>query len=346
MAKAVIMAGGQGERFWPLTHKDFPKYRIRFGGKSSLLQETYRRLMKVYGRNNIYVVTTRPHAKIICRELPVLRRSHLMIEPVRHNTAAAIFLSSTMLERSFGPGEVVSFFPADHLIENGILFGKTMRGAIHLAKRKEMLVTIGIPPSFPATAYGYLQKGGAIPGMPDSYFVKRFVEKPDRVKAVRYLKSKDFFWNGGIFTWRLGIFMRTMRRFCPEFSKNFDTMRLGHHYKKLPNVSIDRALMEKADNVALYRTRMDWCDLGDWDMWYERSRRDENNNHADGLYYHRGSRDSLIVNETKKPVIVYGVSDLVIVQTGRGTLICPKGRAQEAALLSSVLCPPSSGFVS
>ncbi len=337
MAKAVILAGGQGERFWPLTHKDFPKYRVKFEAKKTLLQGTYQRLLEVYGKKNIYVVTTAGHAKMIREELPKLDRAHIFIEPFRNNTCAAIYFSCANLQKTFGQEEVMSFFPADHLIKNKNFFKKTMREAVRLAQDKELLVTLGIPPTFPATGYGYIQKGGTLPGFLNAYRVNRFIEKPGQKKAEHYFQEKKYVWNAGIFTWRTGVFMRAMRRHSPGFERALNLANLEASYKKLPNISIDVALMEKADNVAVIQTRMDWCDMGSWDMLFEKSLRDKKNNYAQGFYYHKEVRDSLIVNHSSQPVVLLGVSDLLVVQTSRGTLICRKGRAEEAALLSRKL---------
>src|SRR3989338_8311326 len=173
MPKAVIMAGGPGERFWPLTHKKLPKYRIRLDKKESLLQKTYQRLLKVYSKNDVYVVTTREHLSLIRSELPTLKKNNLIVEPIRRNTAAAIYLSCRILHDRFGADEIVSFFPADHLIQNEKLFKRTLRQASAAAQKKDLLVTVGIHPNFPATGFGYIEAGPALKALPSAYAVKR-----------------------------------------------------------------------------------------------------------------------------------------------------------------------------
>lgn len=333
MPQAVIMAGGQGERFWPLTHPKFPKYRIRFDGRQSLLQATARRLERVYGKGNVHVVSTREHRPMIQAELPGLRASSLIVEPFRNNTASAIHFSTALMARRHGQGEVVSFFPADHLISDVPAFAVTMRGAIRLASAKPLLVTIGIKPAFPATGFGYILRGKAVPGHAGSYAVARFVEKPNREKARRYVRDGRYYWNGGIFTWRAATFLEAMRRHCPEIHDRFDLSNVASSYKKLPNVSIDYALMEKAGNIAVYRAAMDWCDMGNFDMFHDRSLRDVSDNFHTGTVLSHDCRDSFVLNEGGKPIVILGARGLVVVQTERGTLVCPRGRAEEAALL-------------
>ncbi|MBI4353408.1 MAG: mannose-1-phosphate guanylyltransferase [Candidatus Omnitrophica bacterium] len=332
-AKAVIMAGGQGERFWPLTHKEFPKYRIRLDNRESLLQKTYRRLLKIYSVRDIHVVTTRDHVRFIREELPFLDRARLIVEPERRNTAPAIFLSVSLLARDFGEEAVVSFFPADHLIKDERIFKDTLKRAVLLARKGERLVTVGIEPTFAATGYGYIQTGSPVQGVPGACEAARFVEKPSRRKALGYLKKGNFLWNGGIFTWRAGVFLRAMKTWAPQIGEGLDLGSPAEGYGRLPKISIDCALLEKARNIAVIRSGMDWCDMGSWDMFLQKSM---HGHFASGPSHHRRSRDSLLLNYRKAPLVTLGVSDLIVVHTDRGTLICKRGFSEEAARMAEV----------
>lgn len=326
------MAGGQGERFWPMTHAGFPKYRLRFDGRTSLLVGTERRLAKVYGEGNVHVVTTAEHASFIREELPKLPKENLIIEPVRNNTAAAIYLSCARIERRFDANEIVSFFPADHLIQDEKTFAGTVNGAIALAEKESSLVTIGIKPSFPATGYGYVKTGKPVKGHKGAFRVERFVEKPDLPKAKKYVKDGGFLWNAGIFTWRTQTFMDAMRRYSPEFPSSFRLEDLETSYKKLPNLSIDYALLEKAGNISVFKTAMDWCDMGNWDMLYDKSAKDAAGNGVQGDSRVKDCKKALFVNQASHPLVALGLDDIVVVHTERGTLVARRGRAEEAAL--------------
>ena len=344
MPLAVIMAGGQGERFWPLTKEKFPKYQIKLDGKTSLLQKTYQRLLKIYPKKHVFVVTTEDHAFLIKKELPAMGRGNIFIEPCRKNTAAAICFSMLLIQKQFGGNAVVSFFPADHLIQNELLFKNTLRQAIGLAFSKETLVTIGITPSFPATGYGYIKSGKPVKGFKDAYEVNGFFEKPTRTKALAYLRKKVFFWNSGIFTWRVRIFLESMRRYSRDIYETLDINALRKTYRRFPRISIDYALLEKARNISLVKTKMDWCDMGSWDMFYEKGRKDKNKNLIYGKVAQKEVSESLILNYKDNPLAVLGLSGYIVVQSERGSLICKRTRAEEAALLVKKL-PPAPGKV-
>jgi mannose-1-phosphate guanylyltransferase len=334
MPKAVIMAGGPGERFWPLTHRTFPKYRIQLDGRTSLLQETFKRLSGVYAPGSIYVVTTREHVPLIRKELPKLKSRRILIEPFRKNTAPAILFSTAWMARRFGPDEVVTFFPADHLIQPLGLFRQTLLSAMALARRADVLVTVGVSPTYPATGLGYLEVGPKLRAVRDAFEVRCFREKPSRAAALRYLKTGNFLWNGGIFTWRAGLFLQTMKRFSPKIYGCFDLKKLSQSYERLPGLSIDYALLEKTDNLVMVRSKMGWCDMGNWGTFFDKAVKNPYGNFLHGLCVAKNARRSLIVNTTKEPLVISGVSDLIAVKTDQGVLIGRRDRAEEAALLS------------
>lgn len=331
MPAAVILAGGSGERFWPLTKPGFPKYRLRFDGKESLLGGTVRRLRSFYRASDIYVVTTADHAALIRKELPKLSRSNLLVEPSRNNTAAAIYFSMSVVEARAGKDEVVSFYPADHLIRDRQAFETTMKAAVRLAAHEDVLVTVGVKPRFPATGYGYIECSKPVRGHAGAFRAKRFVEKPDPKTAGRYLRAGHFLWNAGIFAWRASSFFEAMLRAAPEFARRFDPNVLRASYRRLPSRSIDYALMEKAENIVVVKTAMDWCDMGNWDMFYEKSSRDAMGNLVRGRVAETGCRGSLLYNAAPDPLVVSGLENAIVVRTERGTLVCPRGSSESAA---------------
>jgi len=150
---------------------------------------------------------------------------------------------------------------------------------------------------------------------------------------VRYLRQSSFFWNAGIFTWQAGVFLATLKKVAPSIYEAFAIRKLRESYKKLPGISVDHAVLEKADNILVLPTRMDWCDLGSWDAMYDSHTRDKDKNYAEGICHHKESKGSLLINQSRIPLITLGVSGLIVVQTPRGTLICRRGRSEEAALL-------------
>lgn len=326
------MAGGQGERFWPLTHPGFPKYLIKTDPRHSFLQKTFLRLSKVYGAANIYVVTTREHRPFILAELPRLKKDHLILEPCRNNTASAILLSSATIAKHHGQDTVVSFFPADHLMRDEAAFSKTIRKAIHTAQREDSLVTIGIRPSFPATGYGYIRSGSSVGS--GVHRVARFVEKPSREKALRYLKDGGYYWNSGMFTWKASVLMGEMATHASDLSKHFRISDPAASYKKMPRISIDHALLEKTPNILLIPSAMDWNDIGSWDAYFDKSAKDLKGNFIEGSCAVNQMHDSLIVNHTQMPLAASHLKDVLIVSTPRGVLVTRRGYSESAALLS------------
>ncbi|MCG3176101.1 MAG: Alginate biosynthesis protein AlgA [Candidatus Omnitrophica bacterium] len=331
MPQAVIMAGGIGERFWPLTSADFPKYRIRYDGRSSLLSSTYARLARVYGAARVHVITGRDHVRHVRAELTSLSSGNLHIEPFRNNTASAIHLTCEILRQRCGGEEVVSFYPADHLIQDTASFAGTMRAAIRLAGSSRTLVTIGIRPTFAATGYGYIERGQAIRGTAGAHTVRRFVEKPDSRRAAAYLKGGRHAWNAGIFTWRLSTYYGEMERHAPQFTRLKGVARLRAAYRRLPALSIDYALMERTRRVTVLSTRMDWCDMGSWDMYYEKAPKDAAGNAVIGGAVLKDCENCLVHDALPGRARLSGLKDTIVVRTHQGMLVCPRGASESAA---------------
>ena len=333
MAKAVIMAGGQGERFWPMTHAAFPKYRIRFEKNQSLLGGTWLRLCELFKPSDIYVVTTKDHVRFIRAELPQLKAANMLVEPRRNNTASALVYSTCFIEKKFGSSELVCFFPADHLIQRVDRFVDTMKRAMSAATRQDRLVTIGIKPRFPATGYGYIRRAKPLTGEKNIFEVGRFVEKPSREKAMGYLKQGQFLWNAGMFVWKTGVFRKKLATYASEYS-DFSLTDVPGSYRRMPARSIDVALLEKASGIAVAATDMDWCDMGSWEMFDERSPKGENANVFTGPVVSKENNGVFVLNQTETPVVILGLQDVIVVRTEQGLLISKKTRSEEAARLA------------
>ncbi len=329
VVKAVIMAGGKGERFWPLSREKFPKQLLSLTGEKSLLQETVERIQPLIPPRDILVVTRRPLAKAIERQLPQVPRRNIISEPVGRNTAPCIGLAAKMIKED----AVMVVLPADHIIKPRGKFLDTLKKAVTLAKETENLITIGIKPTYPATGYGYIEAGNK--EKRQVFRVKRFVEKPDNKKAERFLKTGRFFWNSGMFVWKKSVILEAIRKYMPSLcqrlqmisSKNISKLYLG-----LPNVSIDYGIMEKAKNSLVIPADFSWEDLGSWESLDKFLSRDRKKNAVMGRVSTIDSGNCIMVNR-KGLLSAIGVSDLIIVSTEDVTLVFPKGKGQQVKKL-------------
>ncbi|MDH5175000.1 MAG: mannose-1-phosphate guanylyltransferase, partial [Elusimicrobiota bacterium] len=261
VVKAVIMAGGKGERFWPLSRDRFPKQLVSLTGKKSLLQETVERIQPLIPPRDILVVTRRPLARAVERQLPQVPRKNIISEPAGRNTAPCIGLAAKMIKGD----AVMVVLPADHIIVPRGKFMDTLKRAVTLAGETEDLITIGIKPTYAATGYGYIEVGNK--EKQGVFGVKRFAEKPDRKKAERFLKTGRFFWNSGIFVWKKSVILEAMRKYMPSLYRKLQMVsskNIGKLYPKLPDISIDYGIMEKANNSLVIPADFSWEDLGSW----------------------------------------------------------------------------------
>ncbi len=342
MLHGVIMAGGSGERFWPLSRKATPKQMLKIVGRTTMIEQTAARLKPLIGNHRTWVVTTAAQAPALKRLLPGIPASHILKEPAGRNTAPCIALAAYAIARE-DPEAVMAVLPADHVISPKQEFQKTIRSAA-AAARTGSLVTIGITPTFPATGYGYIRRGRPAGryGSRDFYRVDRFIEKPDPARARKLVKSPLYTWNSGIFVWSYAAIAAALEEHLPELARSLKplaSLPLGRRvaflreiYPQLPPVSIDYGIMEKHREVLVTAAGFQWDDVGSWSALDKYLTADRSGNRGRGGVEVIDSQRCLGVSEG--PLIgMIGVSDLVVVATGDAVLVCPRDRAQDVKKL-------------
>jgi mannose-1-phosphate guanylyltransferase len=328
----VILAGGKGERFWPLSRKHRPKQFLSLDGSGkSLLQATAERLLPLAGDwENLWVVTSSQLAMGVQEQLPQLPGENILAEPEGRDTAPAVAWSTLEIVKRYGEDTVVGFFPADPWIDDHLRFQETLRAATQLASSQEAIATLGIKPSYPSTGYGYIEQGeqtGTFGGLP-AYRVNRFTEKPDRQTAQEFLATGRFSWNSGMFIFRAGVVLKELRTHAPEIITPLEEKGAAA-YPQLPKTSIDYALMEKTQLAYVLPVDFGWDDLGDWNAIERLLKGDAANvelaNHV-GL----DTQGAILYATDEQDVIVtIGLEDVVIVRDRNVTLIVKKDRTQE-----------------
>jgi mannose-1-phosphate guanylyltransferase len=339
-AFAVILAGGRGTRFWPLSRRRKPKQFLALTSDASLLEQTYGRLRGLFPRQRILVVTTREQAALVRRHLPELPRGNLLVEPVGRNTAASIALAAAHI-RQRAAEALLGVFPADHAIADVARFRHLVRAALTAAAADPCTIVLGIPPREPHTGYGYIERGRYLKriGGTRVYRVRRFAEKPDRATARRYLRSRRYFWNSGMFFWKLSTFekllarllpatARTMERLSPAVGARAYARTLARLYPRLPNISVDYALLERAPDVRMLPADIGWNDLGSWAALYDYLASRPGDNVARTQVLALDARGNLLWT-AKKFAAAVGVSDLVVVETPDALLVTSRERAQD-----------------
>ncbi len=341
---AVIMAGGSGTRFWPASRGHLPKQFLPIGTEQALLAETVQRLEGLVDPSRVIVVTTRAMAPKVRELLPQVPSEQVLAEPSGRNTAPCLALATRfLLERD--PDSVQLVLPADHVIRPAQEFRATMRAAAEHAALGDALVVCGIRPTYPATGFGYIEAGeqdGTSEGQP-VYEVERFVEKPPLEKAREFLATRKFLWNAGIFVWRSKVIWSEFERWTPKLvkalEKHRDEAALAAAWEKLPAVSIDVAVLERAAHVRMLPIEYFWSDVGSWPALDEVSPRDAQGNVASGgaKLVAKESRDNIVHAEAGQVVALIGVQDLVVVHAGNATLVCPKDQAQRVREIVELL---------
>jgi mannose-1-phosphate guanylyltransferase len=333
---AVVMAGGSGTRFWPLSRKHQPKQTLPILGGATMVRQTVERLFPLFSPRQAFVVTAKEHSDRVRRDLDLLPPENIIDEPLGRDTAAAVGLAATFLSWR-DPEAVFAVLPADHYIDSPERFQRTLQKGAEAA-RSGALVTFGIKPRFAATCYGYLQRGEK---QGDVYRVKRFCEKPNIDVAREFLKSGDYYWNGGIFVWEAKTILAAIAKFLPELAASLreiggdlGTSRLpstlSREYGKIQRISIDYGVMEKADRVLMVETDFEWDDVGSWSAAAQRRPKDDSGNAVEGRILAVETKNSLVLSSDPQHLVgVLGLEGFVVVHTPDATLVCPKDRADD-----------------
>jgi mannose-1-phosphate guanylyltransferase len=337
----LILAGGSGERFWPLSRRSRPKQLLSLFSKETLLEATLRRLDGLVPPEHILILTNADQEAGVRALCPSLPQENIVAEPAKRDTAAAIALGAGWIARR-APQAVMIVLPADHLIQDAAGFQKTLRTAAAAAEQSGDLVTIGIQPTWACPGFGYIEQGephalaGAEVG-PAVFEVKRFREKPSADLAEQFLQQGHFRWNAGMFIWTIPAIIAAFRRQAPELGEFVDRLHAGEDFAsllrdafpQLPKISIDYAIMEKAPRVLTVESAFDWDDVGSWTAVAKYLACDAAGNHTNCTVQTIDSANNIVFTDQTHTIALLGVSDLIVVQTADALLVCSRHEAEK-----------------
>jgi len=325
---AVVLSGGSGERFWPLSTPRRPKQFLSVFGGRSLLRQSVDRLGAAVPPERILVVTGKALAGATYRELPEIPRRNIILEPCRRDTAAAVATACTAVERLGGENAVAAILAADHLMADVKAFRRVLALAADAAAKSDDIVTMGVKPSYPSTGFGYIKVGKPCGKV---FRAEKFVEKPDLRTAKRYLKSGRYLWNAGMFVWKVSTLKAALKRFAPRL------LGIGpEDYESLPRISFDYAVMEKAENVLVTSGDFGWDDVGAWNSAGRHLPQAGCGNAALGDVSFLDCTGTVAVTD-KARIAALGVKDLVIVATKDAVLVADRSRAQDMKKLLAAI---------
>lgn len=341
------MAGGVGSRFWPVSTTDFPKqFHDMLGTGDTLIQKTFTRLSQIIPKENILILTNEVYNDIVLKQLPMVKQEQIILEPSMRNTAPCILYASLKIKKE-NPNAVMVVAPSDHWIEDEVQFCANLQHAFDFCEREDNLMTLGILPTFPNTGYGYIEYD-KLDSRPVKK-VKQFREKPDYATARKFIQSRNFLWNAGIFVWSVKSVLNAFREFQPvmfdHFMQGYEVLNtskeaqfIKENYPLAENISVDYAILEKAQNVFVLPATFDWNDLGTWGSLHEKLDKDENNNAVvNARVLLENASNNIIRAEGKKLVVIDGLDDYIIVDKDDTLLIYPKSKEQEIKSIVSKL---------
>lgn len=332
-AVVVIMAGGAGTRFWPLSTEETPKQFLALTGERTLIQMSFDRVVDMVGPERILVLTSARYVGLVAQQLPELPSENIVGEPCRRDTAAAVALAGLLVEHRFGDVPM-AVLTADHVIGPVDDFQKALSEAIENCGERT-LYTLGIKPTYPATEFGYLEMGEPLAGGDLEHFaLKRFKEKPDRATAQEFVSSGSYYWNSGMFVWKTSDILAEFQEHLPA---HLTTLRPMIHrvnsadfaeaFGRLERISVDFAILEKAKRIQAVIPRIEWDDVGGWLAVAKYLAEDENENRVEGkVHILESSANTIFVDGESEELVLLGVSDLVVVRTEGRTLIASKDK--------------------
>lgn len=344
---AILMAGGVGSRFWPVSTVEFPKqFHDMLGTGDTLIQKTFSRLAKIIPVENILILTNEKYNNLVLEQLPMVKQEQVLLEPAMRNTAPCILYASLKIQKQ-NPKALMVVAPSDHWIEDEDEFANNLKQCFDFCASENALMTLGIQPTFPNTGFGYIEFDKT-----DSNPIKKvnqFREKPDYESAKAFLASGNFLWNGGIFIWSAKAITEAFSEFQPvmndlfqsgleKYNTNLEEEFINKNYVKAENISIDYAVLEKAKNVYVLPATFDWNDLGTWGSLHEKLGKDDQNNAVvNATVVLENASNNIIRANNKKVIVIDGLNDYIIVDKEDVLLIYPKSKEQDIKKIVSKL---------
>lgn len=343
---AILMAGGVGSRFWPVSTTEFPKqFHDMLGSGETLIQKTFSRLAKLIPAENILILTNERYNDLVLEQLTMVKPEQVLLEPAMRNTAPCILYASLKIQKQ-NPDAVMVVAPSDHWIEDETAFVDNLQQCFDFCQKENALMTLGIQPTYPNTGFGYIEFDKT-----DENSIKKvnqFREKPDYETAKSFLKQGNFLWNGGIFIWSAKSITASFEKFQPQMNTLFqqgiesyntenEKQFINDNYASAENISIDYAVMEKATNVYVLPATFDWNDLGTWGQLHEKLAKDENNNGViNAKVVMENASNNIIRTDANKLIVVDGLHDYIIVDKEGVLLIYPKSKEQEIKRITAM----------
>lgn len=336
---AIIMAGGVGSRFWPVSTTENPKqFHDMLGSGVTLIQKTFSRLSQIIPNENILILTNEKYNHLVLKQLPEVKQEQIVLEPAMRNTAPCILYASLKIKKQ-NPNAVIVVAPSDHWIENEVAFTTNLKQCFDYCSAEKALLTLGIQPTFPNTGFGYIE----FDKKENSPIKKviQFREKPNYETAKSFLESGNFLWNGGIFIWSVQSILAAFETFQPQmftlfqngndvYNTNSEQQFINENYALADNISIDYAILEKAENVFVLPATFDWNDLGTWGSLHEKLEKDQNNNAViNAKVLLENASNNIIRSDADKLIIIDGLNDYIIVDKEGILLIYPKSKEQD-----------------